>query len=53
MTVVDRTVCAQCGATLDVPIGKTPKVTVVGSGGRPNVRVLVVEGREIHRCVLE
>ena len=50
MTPVDARACARCGAVLSVPSGKTPTVTFVGSGGQPNERVLVVDGREIHRC---
>jgi hypothetical protein len=50
MTLVDRTGCAQCGAALNVPKGKTLSVTFVGSSGKPNARVVVVDGKEIHRC---
>ena len=52
MTMVEHTVCtcAQCGAPLEVPKGKTVTVTLVGSSGKPNARVVGVDGREIHRC---
>jgi hypothetical protein len=42
--------CAQCGAPLEVPNGKTMTVTLIGSSGKPNARAVVVEGEEIHRC---
>jgi len=50
MVLVDQAVCALCGARLDVPPGKTVTVTFVGSSGKPNARVVVVDGKEIHRC---
>jgi hypothetical protein len=42
--------CVLCDATLDVPDGAEPKSHIEGRSGEPNVRVLTVEGREIHRC---
>lgn len=42
--------CAVCGAELDVPDGKRPTVVLIGSSGKRNVRALVIEGEEIHRC---
>jgi hypothetical protein len=42
--------CANCGAQLDIPTRGEPKVTFHATGGKPNVRVLKLEGREIHRC---
>jgi hypothetical protein len=52
MTLVGHVGCActHCGAPLEVPKGKTATVTFVGSSGKPNTRVVVVEGKEIHRC---
>jgi hypothetical protein len=52
MTLVEHIACAcsQCGARLEVPKGKTATVTLVGSSGKPNARVVVVDGKEIHRC---
>jgi hypothetical protein len=42
-------VCALCGA--DLYVDEASLVTVIeGSSGKPNVRVLSVGGREIHRC---
>jgi hypothetical protein len=45
--------CAYCGAELDIPPGAQPRVTFHAASGKPNVRVLQVEGREIHRCELD
>lgn len=52
MTLVDHKECAHCGAVLDIPEGKAPTITFVGSSGKPNARVVVVDGKEIHRCDL-
>jgi len=43
--------CTWCGAFLDdVPLEKRPVVTLHASGGSPNVRVVTVDGEEVHRC---
>jgi hypothetical protein len=34
-----------------MPLDKRPVVTLHGSGGQPNVRVVTVDGAEVHRCV--
>jgi hypothetical protein len=44
--------CKQCGTALDVPAGRRPDVMIAAESGRPNVRILSVDGREIHRCVI-
>jgi hypothetical protein len=44
--------CARCGAVLDVTVDEEPNVTIHATGGGPNVRVLTLDGREIHRCVI-
>jgi len=44
--------CKQCGAVLDVHDGQRPDVMIAGESGQPNVRILSVDGREIHRCVI-
>jgi hypothetical protein len=45
--------CRECGAVVDgVPPGRTPKVTINAASGRPNVRVLTIDGEEVHRCEL-
>ncbi len=46
-------VCAHCGAELDVPKGAEPKVTIHAASGKPNVRVLMLDGKEIHRCEIK
>jgi hypothetical protein len=48
-----RWICKQCGAVLNVPAGRDPKVTIKGASGRPNVRILSIDGEEIHRCEIE
>lgn len=47
-----RWMCAACGAVIDVPHGDEPKATLHAASGQPNVRVLTVDNREIHRCSL-
>jgi hypothetical protein len=42
--------CALCRAILDVPLVDDPQVVVVAASGEPNIRTLVFEGKEIHRC---
>jgi hypothetical protein len=45
--------CANCGVQLDVTPHGEPNATIHAAGGKPNVRVLKVDGREIHRCEVE
>jgi hypothetical protein len=45
--------CANCGAQLDIPEHGEPNVTFHAAGGKPNVRVLKLGGREIHRCEIK
>ncbi len=42
--------CAHCDEVLDLPSFADPQVLMRAAGGRPNVRVLVFNGVEIHRC---
>ncbi len=44
--------CKQCGAVLDIPADRRPDVTIAAASGRPNVRILTIDGAEIHRCVI-
>ena len=44
--------CALCGAQLDMPRGTQPTSTLCGMSGKPNVRVLTVGGKEVHRCTV-
>ena len=44
--------CIHCGARLDISIAEHPQVTIHAAAGRPNVRVLIRNGTEIHRCEL-
>jgi hypothetical protein len=43
-------VCALCGADLNIPITTRPKTVIMDGSDRPRVRVLSVNGEEIHRC---
>lgn len=47
----NRVECALCGATLAgiTPTSKVQKV-IVGVSGVENMRALIVDGIEIHRC---
>jgi hypothetical protein len=42
--------CLECGEQVDLPEGMTSQVVLYAASGQPNVRVLLVEGVEIHRC---
>jgi hypothetical protein len=45
--------CAHCGAELDVPDDKVPMVVIHAASGKPNVRVLSLDRKELHRCAVE
>jgi hypothetical protein len=42
--------CLVCGAVLDIPTDREPHVVIVAASGAPNMRTIVYEGVEIHRC---
>jgi hypothetical protein len=42
--------CAWCGATLDAPRIGSAIAAVIIEAGKPDTRVVVFDGREIHRC---
>jgi hypothetical protein len=42
--------CAICGAVIDVPEEKIPSVTLIRSSDERTVRIVRVDGEEIHRC---
>jgi hypothetical protein len=46
-----RTECALCGETL-VGVTETSKVqkVLVGASGQENMRAILVDGKEVHRC---
>ena len=46
-------VCAGCGTTLGRPPMQEPLATIIGEGGKPNVRVFRIGRREIHRCEID
>jgi hypothetical protein len=45
-------VCALCGARLEIEVAR-PMVVIHSASGKPNMRVLEVAGREIHRCEIK
>jgi hypothetical protein len=36
-----------------MPLMKRPEIKLHGAGGQPNVRVVYLGGREIHRCQID
>jgi hypothetical protein len=45
--------CAYCGTGLEVRPGEVPQFVIVAPAGEPNVRVLFLRRREIHRCAVD
>jgi hypothetical protein len=51
MRLVDgRYECSLCGEVLDIPFGAEPTIVFHAASGKPNTRVILVDGVEIHRC---
>ena len=44
--------CELCGAVIDAPVTMKPRVVYYGYSGVRSVRVLRVDRREVHRCVM-
>lgn len=42
--------CAHCGAVLEISPDVEPMIVFHAAGGKPNMRVISVAGREVHRC---
>jgi len=42
--------CRLCGAELGAVTDERPRTMIVGASGRANVRVVIIDGREVHRC---
>jgi hypothetical protein len=42
--------CAFCGAILDVPVTVNPRVTIRAATDAPKMRVILIDGEEVHRC---
>jgi hypothetical protein len=45
--------CVLCGAVLEVPTDHEPLVVIKAAGGKPNIRVIVYEGKEVHACPMQ
>jgi hypothetical protein len=43
-------VCEQCGAVVDMPFDDPWHTEMHARGGKPNVRVVIAAGHEVHRC---
>ena len=46
----DEYECTLCGLVLDLAKDQRPLVTIAAASGKPNMRTISVDGREIHRC---
>lgn len=42
--------CALCGAPVTIPNDATVQTSITQGAGKPNVRVLSMNGEEFHRC---
>jgi hypothetical protein len=38
---------------IEIEPGRIPDVRIHGASGQPNMRVLVLDGEEIHRCEID
>ena len=45
--------CAQCGERLGITAETPVKLILHGTSGRQTFRVILVDGREIHRCAVD
>ena len=45
--------CALCGAVLTIPLTAKPRVVLEARSGKRNVRILSMDGRELHRCEVD
>jgi hypothetical protein len=53
MHLIDgRYQCVLCGAVLDIG-PDDPREVIVASSGKPNMRALVLGGKELHRCAAD
>ena len=46
-------VCALCGVQIDAPSDKRPLVLIKASGGERNLRLVMLDGKELHACPIE
>ncbi len=44
--------CSDCGAFLELLLDEALRVVVYETNTRPNVRILALDRREIHRCTV-
>jgi hypothetical protein len=44
--------CIVCSADVDLPVGPQVRTMIIGTAGTANVRVVSVNGKEIHRCAM-
>jgi hypothetical protein len=42
--------CVLCGTELDIPLTAQPQVMLEARSGYQNIRVLTLNGTEVHRC---
>ena len=42
--------CSLCGEEIPIPRRRSFRTIIIGVSGKPNVRVVTVEGAEVHRC---
>jgi hypothetical protein len=46
-------VCALCGVEIDVTPDQQPLVLIKASSGEPNVRVVMLDGKQVHSCPMK
>ena len=45
--------CTLCGGPLDVLTDQAPLVLIAAASGQPNMQIISVDGKEVHRCRLD
>jgi hypothetical protein len=46
----DKYLCVRCGVEIDITPEQRSLVMMATSGGSPNMRVISLDGRELHAC---
>jgi hypothetical protein len=45
-----KVLCALCGVEIDVTLEQGPFVVIMSSSGKPNIRTIMLESKDLHAC---